>query len=67
MSEWQFSSAIGDERVTALLQAPALKEIIEILLLQIDVLCCHRQSCNEVPGFSRVVFNLRTSPSRDYS
>lgn len=62
MSAWQFSSAIGEERVTALLQAPALNEIVEMLLHQVDVLCCHRQSCDDVPGFSRVVFNLRISP-----
>lgn len=61
MSAWQFSSAIGEERVTALLKAPALNEIVELLLHQIDILCCHQQSCDDVPGFSRVVFNLRTS------
>lgn len=61
MTTWQFSSAIDKERVTVLLQAPALNEIIEMLLCQIDVLCCHRQNCDDVPGFSRAVFNLRTS------
>lgn len=59
MSAWQFSTTIGQERVDALLRAPAFDEIVERLAREMEVVCCHRPKCDDLLGFSRVVFNLR--------
>jgi len=61
MNVWQFSSEISQERVLALLHAPAFNEIVEMLACEMEVLCCHRRRCDDMLGFSRVVFNLRVS------
>lgn len=58
MRAWQFSSTIDQERVDALLRAPAFDEIVEMLAGEMEVVCCHRPNCDDMQGFSRVVFNV---------
>jgi len=55
MSLWHFSSAIGDERKEALLQTTTFTAIVETIAQDMKVLCCHRQDCDDLARFSRVV------------
>ncbi|MEW9580594.1 hypothetical protein [Paraburkholderia sp. DGU8] len=59
MTAWVFDPAIGKERSSALLKAPSFGEIVEAVAREMEILCVHRQACDDLGGFSRVVFNLR--------
>ena len=59
MSQWRFTHAVDDVRSSALLVAPPFTEIVEVFAGNLDILCCHRQDCDDMAGFSRVAFNLR--------
>ena len=63
MSAWHFSSRIGDKRIDALLRESAFTEVVGIVVRDMEVLCCHIQSCDDMAGFSRVIFNLRVPPT----
>jgi hypothetical protein len=63
MSAWHFSSIVGDKRIDALLRESAFTEVVGIVVRDMEVLCCHIQSCDDMAGFSRVIFNLRVPTS----
>jgi len=63
MSAWHFISTVGDKRIDALLRESAFTEVVGIVIRDMEVLCGHTQSCNDMAGFSRVIFNLRIPTS----
>jgi hypothetical protein len=63
MSAWHFSSTVGDKRIDALLRESTFTEVVGIVVRDMEVLCCHRKSCDDMAGFSRVIFNLRVPTS----
>ncbi len=58
MAAWHFSSALSSERREALARAPAFANILRLVASQMEILCCHRPPCDDMAGFSRVVFNV---------
>lgn len=60
MSAWQFNPSIGEKRMEALLQAPSLIDIVDMLERHLNIACCHLSRCDDMQGFSRTVFTLRT-------
>ena len=63
MNSWHFGSTVGKERADALLQAVAFAAIVEAIAQDMEILCCHRRCCDDLAGFSRVIFNLRVPQS----
>ena len=63
MSTWEFAATIGEERIRALLDPTSFEAISDRVARDMEVLCCHRQQCDDDTQFSRVVFCIRVSPS----
>lgn len=63
MSAWYFSSTVGDKRIDALLRESTFTEVVGIVVRDMEVLCCHPQDCDDMAGFSRVIFNLHVPPA----
>lgn len=58
MAVWRFSSSLSNERRKALVRAPAFADILHLVVSRMEILCCHRPDCDDMAGFSRVVFNV---------
>ena len=63
MSAWVFAATAGEERIRALLDPTSLEAISDRVAREMEVLCRHRQQCDDDSKFSRIVFCLRVSPS----
>jgi hypothetical protein len=62
MTAWNFSSLVHEERANALRRGEAFSAVVEAIARDMEVVCCHRRDCDDMAGFSRVVFNLRVPP-----
>jgi hypothetical protein len=57
----------ASERVLALDTPPSFESIVELLLLHMEVLCCHWQQCDLSRNFERAVFTVRVArPAFDW-
>jgi hypothetical protein len=61
MSTWKFQS-ICDERIQELVKPTTIDVILERVTADMEVLCFHRQPCDDNRHFSRVVWCLRVFP-----
>lgn len=63
MSAWHFGPAVNEKRTAALLRENTFTEVVEIVVRDMEVLCCHSQVCDDMAGFSRVILNQRVPPA----
>jgi hypothetical protein len=63
MSAWHFGPTVDEKRTAALLLENTFTEVVEIVVRDMEVLCCHSQDCDDMAGFSRVIFNLHVPPA----
>jgi hypothetical protein len=53
---WKYIGSAESPRVASLTRSLSFSEIVERVRQQMSIVCCHRQDCDDRPGFSRVIY-----------
>jgi len=59
MTEWRFGSSVAKARASALLAPTTIGSIANGIASEMEVVCCHFQTCDDHTDFGRVVYCLR--------
>jgi hypothetical protein len=59
MTVWNLASTVGDVRSRSLNDPPPYEVIVEGIRAEMQVLCCHPNSCQDIPGFDHVIYCIR--------
>ena len=61
MSEWDYSTAVPRERASTLLAPSTIGTIANRIAAEMEIACCHFQTCDDHSDFGRVVYCVRVS------
>jgi hypothetical protein len=56
VTAWKYIGASDPTRLAALLSAVSFSHIAERLEREMNIVCCHKQDCNDSPGFARIIY-----------
>lgn len=56
MTAWKYIGAFDPARLATLLSAVSFSHIAERLEREMNIVCCHKQDCNDSPGFARIIY-----------
>ena len=61
--KWTFATTVGDARLRALAEPPSFLDIVESVLADMHVLCCHPDPCDVADGFERIIYCVKVDPA----
>jgi hypothetical protein len=59
IGKWDLAASLGDVRLSALAEPPSFNSIVHAIRADMQVLCCHPESCDVAIGFERIIYCIK--------